>query len=207
MRNHALSKPEDSYARIAARYGLSLITVKRYCADLGRAKIPSAVHRKASLTQDDFWLRVDRTSGPCWPFFVYRVLLTSGHHVWTTTRINADAVSMVEAVWGPGHVLQMERQHRETDANVVYASKHWRDYLLNQKSENRPHLAKYVAKRCKALAVEIALHKRFFSPRKLDEKQAREIVRMVKRGDQSAASVARLFRVYPATVRRLIPRA
>ncbi len=43
--------------------------------------------------------------------------------------------------------------------------------------------------------------------RELDEKQAREVTRMVKPGDPSATSVARLFQVHPATLCRLIPRA
>lgn len=36
---HAKSHPEHSYGQIAATFGLSVITVKRLCAELGRGKI------------------------------------------------------------------------------------------------------------------------------------------------------------------------
>ena len=42
---------------------------------------------------------------------------------------------------------------------------------------------------------------------KLTEQQQSEIQKMVTRGDKSAADAARLFKVHPATVSRLLARA
>ena len=44
-------------------------------------------------------------------------------------------------------------------------------------------------------------------PPKLGHEQCAEIVRMVSTGTRTAAEAARLFRVYPATVSRLLSRA
>jgi len=44
-------------------------------------------------------------------------------------------------------------------------------------------------------------------PRKLNNQQQDEIVQMVSKGTRSAAEAARLFRVHPATVSRLLARA
>jgi DNA invertase Pin-like site-specific DNA recombinase len=42
---------------------------------------------------------------------------------------------------------------------------------------------------------------------KLSEKQQAEILRMVRKGERSAADAARLFRIHPATVSRLLARS
>jgi DNA invertase Pin-like site-specific DNA recombinase len=44
-------------------------------------------------------------------------------------------------------------------------------------------------------------------PPKLSHQQQEEIARMVRRGEKTAADAARLFRVHPATVSRLLRRA
>lgn len=68
LREHAMNHPEQSYAQIAATFGLSIITVKRHCADLGRSKN----RRKGQPSNGDFdpnrlWAQVDRKpGGECW---------------------------------------------------------------------------------------------------------------------------------------------
>ena len=67
LREHALNHPEQSYAQIAATFGVSIITVKRHCADLGRSK----KGRKGRPPNGNFdptrlWAQVDRKPGECW---------------------------------------------------------------------------------------------------------------------------------------------
>ena len=66
LREHAKNHPENSYAQIAATFGLSGITVKRLCADLGRGKNWRRGRRQASPNADKFWTGVDQSSEGCW---------------------------------------------------------------------------------------------------------------------------------------------
>ncbi|MGB6686268.1 MAG: HNH endonuclease signature motif containing protein [Terracidiphilus sp.] len=67
IREHALSNPNDTYNQIAASFGVSEITVKRYCSDLGRSK--KQYKRPTSNGEFDpnrLWAQVDRNRGECW---------------------------------------------------------------------------------------------------------------------------------------------
>jgi hypothetical protein len=66
IRNHAQTHPEDDYAKIAVTFGVSVVTVKRHCADLGRGKHWRRGRKQASPDANKFWLSVDRTANGCW---------------------------------------------------------------------------------------------------------------------------------------------
>jgi hypothetical protein len=67
LREHARLNPEDSYAQIADTFGLSVISVKRYCSDLGRGKDWRRGRKKADADAPRFWAAVDRIGpGDCW---------------------------------------------------------------------------------------------------------------------------------------------
>jgi hypothetical protein len=66
IRTHAQTHPEDDYAKIAATFGVSVVTVKRHCADLGRGKHWRRGRKQASPDVNKFWLAIDRTADGCW---------------------------------------------------------------------------------------------------------------------------------------------
>lgn len=68
LRAHAKCHPEDNYAQLAATFGISEISVKRYCADLGRGKDWRRGRKQARPHAGRFWASVDRSSGSCWPW-------------------------------------------------------------------------------------------------------------------------------------------
>lgn len=68
LRAHAKSHPQDTYAQMAASFGVSEISVKRYCAGLGRGKNWRSGRRQASPNAGKFWASVDRASDGCWPW-------------------------------------------------------------------------------------------------------------------------------------------
>jgi hypothetical protein len=53
------------------------------------------------------------------PFFDHKVFLVSGDPIVLVARTIKDAISMVEAVWGPGHVLYVERMSRPSDGHLL----------------------------------------------------------------------------------------
>jgi hypothetical protein len=67
------------------------------------------------------------------PFFHHRVLLTSGDPIVTIARTVQDAISMVEEIWGPGHILTCERDSRPSDGHLLSYSKCCREFMQNQK--------------------------------------------------------------------------
>src|SRR5258708_1222423 len=68
LREHAELHPEDSYVQMAATFGLSEITVKRHCADLGRGKDWRRGRKQARPDGSKFWKSVNRQSDDCWPW-------------------------------------------------------------------------------------------------------------------------------------------
>jgi len=72
------------------------------------------------------YLRPDPHRGP---FFHHRIVLANGIHIGTVARTPNDAISMVEAIWGPGQVLYAERLDRVSDGRLCWWMKNWREYL------------------------------------------------------------------------------
>ena len=68
LRVHAQGHPEDSYAQMAATFGISEISVKRYCADLGRGKDWRKGRKQESTNGNRFWSSVGRSPDGCWPW-------------------------------------------------------------------------------------------------------------------------------------------
>src|ERR1700722_3874180 len=68
IREHARLHPEETYEQIAVAFGLSLISVKRFCADLGRSKSWRRGRASDVLDADRLWSRVKRKEGQCWPW-------------------------------------------------------------------------------------------------------------------------------------------
>lgn len=66
LRQHAQDHPEHTYAQLAATFGLTEITVKRYCADLGRGKNWRRGKKQVKANEDRFWASVDRSRQGCW---------------------------------------------------------------------------------------------------------------------------------------------
>jgi hypothetical protein len=67
IRDHARLNPQHTYAQIAASFGVSIISVKRYCADLGRSKRWRKGRTSGdSSDQDRLWSQVERKPGQCW---------------------------------------------------------------------------------------------------------------------------------------------
>jgi hypothetical protein len=65
IRNHVEKNPSSTYRQVAALYGVSEITVKRACADLGRGKNWRRGRQQQS-DHDKFWSAVDRSTNGCW---------------------------------------------------------------------------------------------------------------------------------------------
>lgn len=65
IREHALSYPQDTYEQIATTYGVSEISVKRFCAGLGRTKLQRKKLSSKTLA-DRLWSKVDRKPNQCW---------------------------------------------------------------------------------------------------------------------------------------------
>ena len=68
LRAHAKAHPEDGYAQIAATFGISEISVKRYCSGIGRGKNWRLGRKQASTNGDRFWSSVGRSPDGCWPW-------------------------------------------------------------------------------------------------------------------------------------------
>jgi len=66
LRAHATGHPQDSYAQMAATFGMSEISVKRYCVGLGRGKDWRKGRKVALPDSNKFWVSVDRASDGCW---------------------------------------------------------------------------------------------------------------------------------------------
>jgi hypothetical protein len=66
IREHVRDNPSASYKQVAASFGISEITVKRLCADVGRGKNWRRGRKQASSNQEKFWSVVDRTGEGCW---------------------------------------------------------------------------------------------------------------------------------------------
>jgi hypothetical protein len=66
IRNHVRDNPSSSYKQVAASFGISEITVKRICADLGRGKSWRRGRKQTPWAHDKFWSTVDRTGNSCW---------------------------------------------------------------------------------------------------------------------------------------------
>jgi hypothetical protein len=66
LRAYATAHPEDGYPLIAASFGVSVITMKRHCSDLGRGKGWRRGRKEATPNADRFWQSVDRTGEGCW---------------------------------------------------------------------------------------------------------------------------------------------
>jgi hypothetical protein len=66
LREHAKKRPEDSYDILAATFGISAITVKRICADLGRGKDWRRGRKSPLPDENNFWKRVDKSLDGCW---------------------------------------------------------------------------------------------------------------------------------------------
>jgi hypothetical protein len=65
IRDHVLKNPSCTYRQVATLYGVSEITVKRACADLGRGK-DWRRGRQQPPDDDKFWSAVDRSANSCW---------------------------------------------------------------------------------------------------------------------------------------------
>jgi hypothetical protein len=68
IREHARLHPEDTYGQIALAFDLSLPSVKRFCADLGRSKAWRRGRNSEALDAERLWSQVDREEGQCWPW-------------------------------------------------------------------------------------------------------------------------------------------
>lgn len=66
IRNHVRDNPSSSYKQVAASFGVSEITVKRLCADLGRGKSWRRGRKQTPSAHDKFWSTVDRAGNSCW---------------------------------------------------------------------------------------------------------------------------------------------
>jgi hypothetical protein len=66
IRNYVRDNPSSSYKQVAASFGVSEITVKRLCADLGRGKSWRQGRKQTPSAHDKFWSGVDRTGNGCW---------------------------------------------------------------------------------------------------------------------------------------------
>jgi hypothetical protein len=66
LREHARQHPEDRYPQIANTFGLSFISVKRLCGDLGRGKDWRRGRKHTSHDGDKFWAAVDHSGSGCW---------------------------------------------------------------------------------------------------------------------------------------------
>jgi len=66
IREHARTHPEDTYDQIALTFGLSIASVKRSCADLGRSKSWRKGRTSSVYDPERFWAKVDRNGEGCW---------------------------------------------------------------------------------------------------------------------------------------------
>jgi hypothetical protein len=66
IREHVKDNPSSTYGQVAARYGVSEISVKRHCTDLGRGKNWRQGRKQTPSNHDKFWSAVDRTGNGCW---------------------------------------------------------------------------------------------------------------------------------------------
>jgi hypothetical protein len=66
IRQHAQDNPQDSYAKIAATFGVSLASVKRLCSDQGRSKAWRKGKGAPEFDPQKFWDKIDRGADGCW---------------------------------------------------------------------------------------------------------------------------------------------
>jgi hypothetical protein len=64
--NHVTANRGCSYKQVAVIFEVSHISVKRFCADLGRGKGWRRDQKGASSDPQKFWVSVDRDNGGCW---------------------------------------------------------------------------------------------------------------------------------------------
>ncbi len=66
IRDHVRENPSSSYKQVAISFAISEITVKRYCADLGRSKAWRRGKKNEAGDELKFWKSVDRREEGCW---------------------------------------------------------------------------------------------------------------------------------------------
>lgn len=66
IREYAIGHPTDSYDTIAYRFGVSEISVKRFCKGLGRTKSWRRGRSAPSSDPATFWSRVHKNADGCW---------------------------------------------------------------------------------------------------------------------------------------------
>lgn len=66
IRAHTASHPEHTYAEIATLFGISEVSVKRYCRRTGRGKSWRRGRKQACSLPESFWALVDAGGDDCW---------------------------------------------------------------------------------------------------------------------------------------------
>src|ERR1700679_854999 len=66
IRGYAQEHPADSFSAIADRFGLSEISVKRFCKGLGRSKAWRQGRKAPAFDPATFWSRVHKNADSCW---------------------------------------------------------------------------------------------------------------------------------------------